>query len=101
MRIELLVFRTWTEHDHLMQWWGPKGCVMQSCSIDLRPGGVFHYGMRTPDGNTMWGKWVFREVHPPDRLVFVAVIAIDAVKQARGPCANTRSTYSTPRRTRW
>jgi uncharacterized protein YndB with AHSA1/START domain len=66
-----LVFRAWTEADRLARWFGPKGFTMLSCTLDLRPGGAFHYGMRSPDGKTMWGKWVFREVVAPERLVFV------------------------------
>ena len=27
--------------------------------------------MRSPDGRDMWGKWVFREIVVPERIVFV------------------------------
>jgi uncharacterized protein YndB with AHSA1/START domain len=67
-----LVWRAWTEHDHLMQWWGPKGMKMMHCTIDLRPGGVMHYGLEMPNGGELWGKWVYREVTPPEQFVFVA-----------------------------
>jgi uncharacterized protein YndB with AHSA1/START domain len=33
---------------------------------------MFHYGMQAPDGSEMWGKWVFREIVKPERLVFVS-----------------------------
>jgi uncharacterized protein YndB with AHSA1/START domain len=36
-----------------------------------RPGGVFHYAMRGPSGPDLWGRWVFRQIVPPERLVFV------------------------------
>jgi uncharacterized protein YndB with AHSA1/START domain len=39
--------------------------------MDLRPGGTFHYGMKTPDGKTTWGRNVYREIAPPSQLVFV------------------------------
>ena len=39
--------------------------------MDLRAGGSYHYCLRTADGNEMWGKWIFREVTPPARLVWV------------------------------
>jgi len=39
--------------------------------MELRPGGSYHYGMRSPDGQEMWGKWVFREIKAPERLVLV------------------------------
>lgn len=66
-----LVFKAWTEADRLGKWFGPKGVTIPTCTIDLRVGGIFHYCTRTPDGKDMWGKWVFREIVKPERLVFV------------------------------
>jgi uncharacterized protein YndB with AHSA1/START domain len=66
-----LVFKCWTEPDRLQEWFSPKGFKRLSSKMDLRPGGVYHYGMQTPDGHQMWGKWVFREIAAPSRLVFV------------------------------
>lgn len=68
----LLVWKAWTEPEHLKRWFGPKGFTMPACTLDLRPGGVFHYCMRSPDGHEMWGKWTFREIVPPEKLVLVA-----------------------------
>lgn len=66
-----LLFKVWTERDHLAKWWGPKGCTVSHASIDLRPGGVFHYCIKAPGGGEMWGRFLFREVLPPHRLVYV------------------------------
>jgi len=66
-----LVWRAWTQAEHLRQWFGPKGISIRSCTVDLRPGGTVHYGMRTPDGTVTWGRWEFREIVPMERLVFV------------------------------
>ncbi len=66
-----LVWKAFTEPERLKHWWGPKGFTMLVCKVDLRPGGVFHYCMRSPDGQEMWGKWVYREIIPPERLVTV------------------------------
>jgi uncharacterized protein YndB with AHSA1/START domain len=60
---------------------------MLSTTIDPRPGGVFHYGMRSPDGQSMWGRWVFREVVAPERLVFVASFSDEAGGLTRHPFA--------------
>src|SRR5580704_3982579 len=65
-----LVWKCWTEREH-MQWWGPKGVVSDYKRLELWPGGICHYCMRTPDGHEMWGKWAVREVTKPARLVFV------------------------------
>src|SRR5437867_1034411 len=64
-----LVFKVWTEAEHLKHWWGPKGMTMLVTRLDLRPGGMFHYSMRTSDGREMWGRFIFREIVPPERIV--------------------------------
>jgi uncharacterized protein YndB with AHSA1/START domain len=65
------VWQAWTEVEHLKHWWGPKGFVVSHCTIDLRPGGKMHYCLRAPDGSDMWGRFVFREIVKPERLVWV------------------------------
>jgi len=65
------VWRAWTDVEALKQWWGPKGFDMFAATLDLKPDGMFHYGMRSPDGKEMWGKFVYREVTPMTKLVFV------------------------------
>lgn len=65
-----LVWQVWTQAEHLGRWFSPKGLTPDFARMDLRSGGNFHYGMKTPDGGTMWGKWIFREVTPPERLVW-------------------------------
>lgn len=67
-----LVFRAWTEREHLMQWFGPKGFTMAHCANDPRPGGVMHYRLVASNGMEMWGRWAYREIVPPERLVFVS-----------------------------
>ena len=44
---------------------------MLDCKMDLRPGGIFHYRMRYINGQDMWGKFVYREIVAPERLVFI------------------------------
>jgi uncharacterized protein YndB with AHSA1/START domain len=80
-----LVWKAMTEPGRLMQWWGPKGFTMLEAKVDLRPGGVFHYGMRMPNGGEMWGKWVYREIVPPERLVTVVSFADVAGNIQRHP----------------
>ena len=38
--------------------------------IDLRVGGVMLACMRSPDGEDYWSTGVYREIVPPERLVF-------------------------------
>lgn len=65
------VWQAWTEAERLKQWFAPKGFTTSYCKLDLRPGGIYHYCLRGPDGKDMWGKWVIREVAKPKKLVFV------------------------------
>ena len=49
-----LVFRAWTEPEHLARWWGPQGFTTPSCTMDVRPGGAWRICMRAPDGVDHW-----------------------------------------------
>jgi uncharacterized protein YndB with AHSA1/START domain len=80
-----LVFRAWSEPGHLAHWWGPKGFAMQKLSLDFRPGGVFHYGMSSGNGQMMWGRFVFREIVRPERIVFVLSFSDEAGGVTRAP----------------
>ena len=81
------VFKTWTDPEHLKHWWGPKGFKWVSCKMDLRPGGIFHYCMQSPDGQTMWGKFVYQEIAAPERLVFIVSFSDEAGNSTRHPFA--------------
>ena len=63
------VFAAWTEPERLVRWWGPNGFTTPVARIDLRPGGVFHTCMRSPDGQDFWSRGVYREVVVPERIV--------------------------------
>ncbi len=66
-----LLWSCFTEPERMRQWWGPKGCKVVAANMDLRPGGSYHYGLQMPDGVTMWGKFLYREIVPPERMVFI------------------------------
>ena len=74
-----LMFKVWTQPEHLKQWFSPKGFSVLAANMDFRLGGTYHYGMRMPNGQEMWGKWTFREIVPPERIIF-----IDSFSDAHG-----------------
>jgi len=82
-----LVFQVWTDANHLAKWWGPTGMSIHVAKLDLRPGGMFHYSMKTPDGHEMWGKFVFNEISPPDKIVFTNSFADPEGNTVRPPFA--------------
>ncbi len=65
-----LVFKAWTEPEHMSRWWGPRGFKSTVLKNELRPGGAYRIHMLGPDGDH-WTQGVYREVVPPERLVMV------------------------------
>ena len=65
-----LVFRAWTEPQHLAQWSCPRGFTMIENRGELRVGGAFFACMRSPEGEDHRMSGVYREIVPPERLVF-------------------------------
>lgn len=84
-----LVWKAWTDRDRLMQWFGPKGFTMPAATLDFRPGGTFHYCLRGPDGKELWGKFVYREIVPPERIVLVNSFSDPAGGITRHPFSPT------------
>jgi uncharacterized protein YndB with AHSA1/START domain len=80
-----LVWRAFTEPERLIHWWGPKGFTVRDCHVDLRPGGHFRYALRSPDGQDLWGRLVYREIAPPERLVFIVSFTDQQGRIARHP----------------
>lgn len=83
-----LVWQAWTEPERLKHWWGPKGFAVTRCTVDLRPGGLMHYCLRSPEGAEMWGRFVYREVKAPERLVFVVAFSDPKGGITRHRCAS-------------
>ncbi len=64
-----LVWKTWTEPEGLMRWWGPKNFSAPFCKIDLRLGGAYLNCMRSPEGQDYYSTGVYREIVEPSLLV--------------------------------
>lgn len=84
-----LVWKCFTDPEHMKQWWGPKGVTVVASKMDLRVGGTYLYGMKMADGSVMWGKFVYREVTPRDRLVFINSFSDENAGVTRHPMAPT------------
>jgi uncharacterized protein YndB with AHSA1/START domain len=70
-----LVFKVFSEAEHLKHWWGPRGWELTVCNIDFRPGGVWHYCMKCIDkeqgdyyGYESWGKGVYKEIVEAEKI---------------------------------
>ena len=84
-----LVFQAFAEAERLAQWWGPRGFEIHVSKLEFRPGGVFHYRMAGPNGHEMWGRLLYREIVPPERIVFVNSFSDPDGNLARGPFSPT------------
>jgi uncharacterized protein YndB with AHSA1/START domain len=83
------VWRAWTGAEHLAHWWGPKGCRIRIISLDVRPGGVFHYAMQFKPALDWYGRFVFRDIARPERLAFVTPFSDPDGGIARAPFSAT------------
>jgi uncharacterized protein YndB with AHSA1/START domain len=64
------VFRAWTDVSSLRRWFAPEGLDLPEVEADPREGGAYRVHMRQPDGTSHHASGVYREVDPPNRLVF-------------------------------
>lgn len=65
------VWEAWTDERKLAKWFGHKGSENIYTKLDFREGGYFHYGLSTPQGMDIWGKWSFKEIVKAEKLVFI------------------------------
>lgn len=72
------VFEAWTRPEHVRCWWDPAGYPLAECEIDLRPGGGFRFVNRHASGGQQF-TGVYRQIMPPDCLVFEAMGAIGRI----------------------
>jgi uncharacterized protein YndB with AHSA1/START domain len=73
-----LVFRAWTDPEMLLHWFGPKDFTATIIQNDARTGGEYHFHMRGPNYDDHW-KGVYREVVPPERIVFTWPAGPDSI----------------------
>ena len=83
-----LVWKAWSEPERLAQWWGPKGCKLEVRKLEFKPGGIFHYGMQMGPG-MWWGRFVYREIEKPERIVFVSSFSDETGGVTRAPFSPT------------
>ncbi|HRG96421.1 MAG TPA: SRPBCC family protein [Polyangiaceae bacterium] len=82
-----LVYQMHTDPLHLARWMGPAGAKVVKLALDIRPGGECHYGYADPKGEKTWGKQVYREVVPDEKLVFLQSFSDEHGALCRHPMA--------------
>ena len=64
------IWAAWTTPEHIKRWFTPAPWRTIDCRIDLRPGGIFHTVMLSPEGREFPNAGCYLEVIPERRLVW-------------------------------
>ena len=83
-----LVFELWTKPEHVRHWWGLRSSSMIHCEADIRPGGSWRYVTREENGDEVPFCGVYREVTPPERLVYTEIYDVEPFNTG-DPAVNT------------
>jgi uncharacterized protein YndB with AHSA1/START domain len=84
-----LVWKCFTDPEHMGKWFGPKGFTNFSSKMDFRAGGRYHYGLKSPDGMIVWGRQVYREIVPLEKIVYIQSFSDEQGGLSRHPMAPT------------
>jgi uncharacterized protein YndB with AHSA1/START domain len=79
------IWKAWSEADQLKHWWGPKGCTIEVPHLEFRPGGFFHYAMNFEGTPPMWGRFNYRHIVAPERIVWLNSFSNEKCGIARAP----------------
>ena len=69
-----LVWAAWTTPEHVKKWFTPAPWTTVDCEIDLRPGGIFRFVMRSPEGQDFPNAGCFLEIVKNERLVWTVAL---------------------------
>jgi ABC-type polysaccharide/polyol phosphate transport system ATPase subunit/uncharacterized protein YndB with AHSA1/START domain len=79
------VWKAWTDSEQLTKWWVPRGLIARVVKLDLQPGGIVHYNLKSPQGLEAWWKIVYNEIIAPERLVFTFSFSDEEQRVTRNP----------------
>jgi uncharacterized protein YndB with AHSA1/START domain len=65
-----LVWAAWTRPEHVKHWLTPRPWTVSDCEIDLRPGGIFRFVNRSPEGKDFPITTCYLEVIEQERLIW-------------------------------
>ena len=68
-----MVWKAWTDPEHVKRWWGPKNYTSPTCKIDLREGGKYIFCMHSPiaqGDQDMYTTGVYKKIVPLECLEF-------------------------------
>lgn len=66
--------------EHVARWWGLRDQKLTVCEMDFRPGGAWRFVLRGADGQEHPFKGVYREITPPERLVYTFTYDVPGIR---------------------
>ena len=64
-----LIWRAFTDADHLKHWWGPNGFTNTFHAFDLKVGGLWRFTMHGPDGRNYENESRFVEIDWLNKII--------------------------------
>lgn len=84
-----VVYRMWTDPEHLARWIPPTGTTMKFLRADLRVGGSTHACITDGGKVTMYSRAEYLELTPPHRIVYTQQFVDERGAVSRHPLAPT------------
>lgn len=57
-----LVWKAWTQPEHIAKWWGPRGMKTNVKKHDFKVGGEWEYTMPMPDGSDFISNGIYSKI---------------------------------------
>ncbi len=64
-----LVWEAWTQPNHIVAWWGPKGMNTKVIEHNFKVGGKWKYTMEMPDGNEFISEGIYSEIVELEKII--------------------------------
>jgi len=84
-----VMFKMWTDPNHLSRWLPPTGFTMAFLKADIKPGGSTFYLMSNDSGIKMYGRAKYLDIKNPNRLVYTQQFCDEHGGISRHPMAPT------------
>ena len=65
-----LMWKMWTDPEHIVHWWGPNGFTTTIHTMDVKPEGEWNLTLHGPDGTNFPNRSVYKEIIPLKKIVF-------------------------------
>ena len=65
-----VVYRAWTDPEVMGKWFAPQEMTTPIAEVDLKVGGKYRIGMKSPGGELYVATGVYQEIVPNEKLVF-------------------------------